>query len=102
MAKGIRLTKRSVDAAVNRAGRYELWDSELAGFGLRVETSGKKTFIVRYRVGGGRKAIRRKMTIGRYGVFSPETARIEAKKILGATANGNDPADARGARRREM
>jgi Arm DNA-binding domain len=102
MAKGLRLTKRSVDAAVSLPTRYELWDSELAGFGLRVEASGKKTFIVRYRVGGGRNATRRKMTIGRYGVLTPEAARIEAKRVLGGAANGSDPADKRAARRREM
>jgi integrase len=102
MAEGLKLTKRSVDTTVIRAVRYEVWDSDLPGFGLRVEASGKKTFIVRYRVGGGRNATRRKMTIGRYGVLTPEAARIEARRVLGAAANGSDPADTRAARRREI
>jgi integrase len=102
--KGAKLTKRAVDAAKPTDKRYEIWDSELAGFGLRIEPkpSGKKTFFVRYRVGGGRKAIRRSMTIGTYGAVTPEKARGEAKKILGQSANGHDPADVRNARRREM
>jgi integrase len=102
MTNGIKLTKRAVDAAAKGSVRYEIWDKELAGFGLRIETSGKKTFLVRHRVGGGRRAVRRKVTVGRYGVVTPDAARAEAKKLLGKAANGRDPADVRGANRREM
>ena len=38
------LTKTVVDNAEVRGERYWIWDSELAGFGLRVEASGTKTF----------------------------------------------------------
>lgn len=102
MTKNVRLTKRVVDGAAVRPDRYEIWDGELAGFGLRIEASGKKTFIVRYRVGGGRGAVRRNMALGRYGTLTPEQARGEARKVLGLAATGHDPADVRGARRREM
>ena len=104
VGKGTKLTKRVVDAAVPADRRCEIWDSELAGFGLRIEPnpSGKKTFFVRYRVGGGRRATRRNMTIGTYGAVTPEEARGEAKKILGQAAIGRDPADVRNARRQEM
>lgn len=55
-----RFTKRAVDEAVARENRYEIWDSELKGFGLRVEVSGRKCFIIRYRAdGGGRNKERR-------------------------------------------
>ena len=37
------LTKSVADNAEVRGERY-IWDSELAGFGLRVEASGTKTF----------------------------------------------------------
>ena len=105
MAKkvGVALTKRVVDAAEPTDKRYFLWDSELPGFGLRVETSGTKTFIVRYRAeGGGRSAAQRFVTVGRYGPFTPELARKQAKVILGGVATGEDPADERRAKRREM
>ena len=69
---GVALTKRVVDAAEKKDKRYYLWDSELSGFGLRVETSGAKTFIVRYRAeGGGRSAAQRFVTVGRYGPLTP-------------------------------
>lgn len=89
----IHLTKPAVDAATPRDQRYEIWDSELSGFGLRVETTGRKLFIVRYRAdGGGRNAPKRLMTIGAYGVITPKDARDQATKILGAVSTGGDPA----------
>lgn len=99
----ITLTKTVVDGAEPKSQRYDLWDNKLSGFGLRIEASGTKTFIVRYRAnGGGRKAPRRFMTIGRFGNLTVEEARKKAKVLLGAAANGDDPAGERQARRREM
>ncbi len=57
-SSSIFLTKRVVDAAKAREGRYHLWDIKLAGFGLRVETSGTKTFVVRYRADRGVSVVR--------------------------------------------
>ena len=86
-----RLTKRVVDAAKADSGRYIMWDSDLAGFGLRIEPTGRKTFIARYRVGGGRNGTLRQATIGRYGTLTPDHARTLARKLLGAAAAGGDP-----------
>ena len=47
------LTKKSIDAAVPRKRRYFVWDGDLPGFALRIEPSGIKTFVARYRAGGG-------------------------------------------------
>jgi integrase len=86
-----KLTKRLVDAAKPKSCRYIIWDSELAGFGLRVEPTGRKTFIARYRAGGGRSGTLRQATIGRYGTLTPDHARMLARKTLGAAASGGDP-----------
>src|SRR6266404_9455344 len=105
MAKrgGVLLTKRVVDAAGSKDKRYYVWDSALSGFGVRIETSGAKTFIVRYRAeGGGRSAAQRFVTVGRYGTLTPEQARKQSKTILGGVAKGEDPADELRAKRREM
>jgi len=102
-SKSVVITKRVADAAQAKGERYHLWDIHLAGFGLRVEASGTKTFVVRYRAGGGgRSAPRRFVTIGRYGALSVDEARTQAKAVLGAVAKGDDPAGERGKRRREM
>lgn len=97
------LTKRTVDAAHPTDKRYYIWDSDLRGFGLRIEPSGIKTFVTKYRVnGGGRNAPQRIQTVGRYGTLTPEEARRKAKAILGSVAAGSDPAGDLAARRREM
>ena len=91
MAGRGRLTKRTVDAAVPRASRYIVWCGELHGFGLRVEPTGKKTFLIRYRAGGGRSGTLRQATVGRYGTITVEEARATARRLLGAAASGGDP-----------
>lgn len=98
----IPLTNRVCSAAEKQLKRYHIWDSELTGFGLRIEASGSKTFIAKYRAnGGGRKAEQKVVTIGRYGPVTPELARRKAKVILGGVAVGEDPAaDVRVQRRR--
>jgi hypothetical protein len=92
----VKLTKRVIDAEPAGAARRIIWDTELRGFGVRVETSGTKTFLVRYRPkGNGRNGPKRFVTIGRYGAITPEQARNEARSKLAAVARGNDPAEAR-------
>ena len=86
-----KLTKRVVDAAKPEANRFIVWDSELAGFGLRVEPTGHKTFIARYRAGGGRTGTLRQAKVGRYGTITLDEGRVLARKVLGAAASGDDP-----------
>ncbi len=97
-----KLTNRTVAALAPGLERYVVWDSELRGFACRVEPSGTKSFLVRYRPGGGRSAPKRFYTIGRFPIFSPEDARREARRLLGAVATGQDPAGERNAARSDM
>jgi len=77
-----RLTKRVVDAAEVRDADYFIWDDELPGFGLRMFRSGKRSYLVQYRAAGRT----RRYTIGLHGVWTPETARREARILLGRIA----------------
>jgi len=86
-----KLTKRTVDAARPEAERYILWDGALKGFGLRVEASGTKTFLVRYRIAGRKRFV----AIGRFGELTPEQARGLAQETLAGVRHGLDPADER-------
>jgi integrase len=99
-----KITKRSVDDLTsNNMPEVVLWDTGIRGFGIRARTSGAKTYILHYRPGGGRNAPLRKLTIGRHGSpWTPETARLEAKRLLGRVASGEDPAERKSADRLAM
>lgn len=86
-----KLTKRVVDAADVREKDYFIWDDELSGFGLRVFASGKRSYLIQYRAAGRT----RRYTIGLHGVWTPETARQEAKVQLGRVARGDNPSEER-------
>jgi hypothetical protein len=95
-----RLTKRLVDGLEPGGREYFRWDPEMAGFGLRVQPSGAKSYVVKYRAGTGRTAPTRRVTIGSVRKLTPDQARIAAKKMLGAVAQGADPATERAAEKR--
>ena len=99
-----KITKRAVDfLAAKGAAEAVLWDTEIKGFGVRVRSGGAKTYILHYRAGAGRNAPLRKLTIGRNGSpWTAQTARVEAKRLLGQVASGEDPAHLRLAERRAM
>jgi len=99
-----KITKRAIDGLAATGGAEAfLWDTEVKGFGGRARKGGGKSYILHYRIGGGRAAALRKLTIGKHGSpWTPETARGEAKRLLGEVAVGRDPAKARQADRKAL
>ena len=90
------LTKRTVEALEPADKSWIAWDDKLTGFGVRVQPSGTKSFIVNYRPGdGGRNAPNKRVVIGRYGRIAPDQARRKAQDLLGRVARGEDPAGER-------
>ncbi|MYH21916.1 MAG: integrase family protein [Acidobacteria bacterium] len=90
------LTKRTVEGLQPADKPWIAWDDRLIGFGVRVQPSGAKSFILNYRIGsGGRKARNRRIAIGRCGRMVPEDARRLAQELLGRVARGQDPAQER-------
>jgi integrase len=87
----VKITKRIVEAAEAQEKDYLIWDDELPGFGLRVFSSGKRSYVIQYRTRGRS----RRYTIGLHGAWAPETARREAKVQLGRVAQGDDPVEHR-------
>ena len=47
-----KLTKRYVDSMPNPAQETILWDDDLAGFGVRIYPTGRKVFVVQYKLHG--------------------------------------------------
>ncbi|WP_374597958.1 tyrosine-type recombinase/integrase [Brevundimonas sp.] len=86
-----KLTKRVVDATLpDAAGDVIVWDTEVAGFRLRVRPSGRKAYELRYRARGS--TTQRQISIGRHGSpWTVEEARERAKTILHEAGGGVDP-----------
>jgi integrase len=85
-----KISKRAVDAATPQDRDYFLWDDELPCFGLRVFTSGRKSYVVQYKV-GGRGGATRRLSLGPHGALTPDQARALARQTLGERAGGGDP-----------
>jgi integrase len=88
-----RITKRRVDALRCTTGkdRVFLWDDALAGFGVGAFPSGTKVYVAQFRKDGRS----RRIAIGEHGRLTPDEARSEAKKLLGAVEKGVDPIEER-------
>ena len=87
-----RLTKRTVESiALPAKGPVYGWDEQLPGFGVKITENGRRTYIVKYRVGGGRAGRQRWFTLGVHGVLTCEQARAQAAQILAAARRGEDP-----------
>ena len=98
MGRTGRLTKKRVDAARYTGGDGRpsiLWDTELAGFGLRIYPSGAKAYVLRYRTAGGRAGRQRWLTLGPANVLTLDEARRKARKLLAGILDGSDPAESR-------
>jgi integrase len=61
---------------------YVIWDTDLAGFGLRVQPTGTKSWIVRLR----RRGKQQRMTLGRTEDIDAFTARWKARQLLAEVA----------------
>ena len=90
-----KITMRTVESVP--AGGV-VWDTVVKGFGLRRHTTECVFYLVRYRFGGKQTFFR----IGRHGGVSrngvsltPDTARTEAKRLLGMVADGINPSEER-------
>jgi integrase len=68
----------------------EVWDAAVAGFGARRQKGSAVSYVLMYRTRDGRQ---RRYTIGRHGTpWTPDSARAEARRLLGDVVKGADPA----------
>ena len=88
---GTHLTERVVKAAEIGTRKYVVFDQDCAGFGLCVYDSGRKGFVLIYRIAGQQK----RFTIGTWPAWSVVTAREEAKRLKREIDKGEDPLDTR-------
>jgi integrase len=97
----MRLTAKTVGALTLPVGKTDMivFDGEVRGLGyrLRLGANGKllKSWVVQYKRGGAT----RRMNLGPAAVLGAEAARMQARKVLGKVALGEDPAGDRRDRR---
>lgn len=93
-------TKAAIDALSlpPKGGRSYFYDTKQRGLGIRVTSSGAKTFIV-YRWVNGKPE---RVTLGRYPDLTIEQARGRAAEASAAIARGENPNDKRRAARAEL
>lgn len=89
-----KLTKTFIDSLHPPAEKCHFeWDTVISGLGVRVWSSGKKVFVLKYR---NKHQRQRKYTLGTYGSITLEKARELAQQRKGEIAGGIDPAAIRG------
>ncbi|MFZ1064003.1 MAG: Arm DNA-binding domain-containing protein, partial [Pseudolabrys sp.] len=80
-----KLTKTVVEG-IAKGGK--IWDTAVVGLGVRRQTTDAIWYLLRYSAGGRQRTY----SIGRHGSpWTVETARTEAKRLLGLVASGRDP-----------
>ena len=95
----LKLTKTVVVDAQPDSDPYEIRDTTVPGFLLKVTPAGRKIFIVAYVANNGQ---RRKPAIGRFGEITVEQARNIAQDWLADVRKGKDPSAEKSAARQAL
>ena len=89
----IKISRRSTIAIPPVEKPTVFYDTELTGFGLKVQPSGASSWIIEYRPGaGGRSVTARRLVLGKFNTLTPDEARKLAASLLAKVKLGADPA----------
>jgi integrase len=89
----MKFTQASVTAFKPPHGKpdHMEWDDSLAGFGIRVQNGGSKSYVAQYKIG----TKQRRLSLGKVDKVSLSSAQKEAKSIFELVAKKIDPASLR-------
>ncbi|MET3646134.1 tyrosine-type recombinase/integrase [Phyllobacterium ifriqiyense] len=88
-----KITKKVVEALVPRERPYLEWDAgdgAVKGFGVNVHPSGRKVFVAQFRIGSGRAAKEKRVSVGAFGTWTVEQARDRARDLIREGQDGID------------
>jgi len=83
----MKFTDASIKALRRKSERYEVWETNGKGFGLRVSPTGRKSWLFMYRFDG----ISRRMTLGTYPGLTLSEAHTTHAKAMEKLGKGIDP-----------
>lgn len=83
----MKMTPASVARISVENGRDVFWDKGLPGLGLQVSETGRKAWLLKYRIGGKQA----KKKLGTYPAMELGDARKKASEWIRSAAEGNDP-----------
>jgi len=84
----MKFTDRQIKALKPKKERYEVWETNGKGFGVRVSSTGRKSFIFLYKFQG----TSRRITFGNYPEMSLADAHAAHAKSRQLLEQGSDPA----------
>ena len=99
MAGTKRLTTKFIEEFDSGGKDVTIWDESPKGFGVRFR-NGRKVFIVQKRVGSGRLAKQRKLTIGTHPEINLVQARKAAYEFVASLQFGTDVVEEKAAEQR--
>jgi len=85
----MKFTDSSIRAIKPKAERYEVWETNGKGFGLRISPAGKKSWVYLYRFEGRA----RRMTLGEFPDVSLADAHEKHAKAKMTLSKGTDPGE---------
>jgi hypothetical protein len=88
----LKLTKRTIAELEPGEKAYEVNDSELPGFLLRIQPTGHMTYYARFRLDDGTRG---RVRVGPASILTPVQARDKARDLLAQATQGIDPAETR-------
>src|SRR4029077_11793495 len=96
--RGVARPGRGLRRVAAREPGQTLWDSSLPGFGARRQQGEAIAYVLKYRTAEGRQ---RWVTIRQHGdAWTPDSARRQARQLLGDVARKGDPATEKRAARK--
>ena len=83
----MKFTDKGIAALKAKAQRYEVWEPNRTGLGLRVSPAGRKSWVYMYRFNGRP----RRMTLGTYPAIGLANARVKHSRAKEQVAKSIDP-----------
>lgn len=89
------LSTRSIEEAQAQCKVYLLWDSELKGFGVRVNPTGRKSFFINYRIRGRQRRMNIGPATGPFAISVADARRLATELLVQIRSQGLDPLELR-------